>query len=372
MKHSKPTKAIISLDIMPRDVYDKFSKLSHLQNKTPDEVWKAYPMTGKGFNPNTQVKETSIIEPYLLLSYLKERNITPRFWYNNPLFIYNEKLFRIVGADIVEVDLEGLYYISFRESFAHPFYRFLKILLKQNGGKLAKPNMQTMDNVGCMNKLYGIEELYSHRVEFLGDFIMPYNLTDRDFPVFMEFVRKHLGDKVVFKQDCVQEGKGVIFKDLSKPDQLESITKILRAHKIRSREVFISPAYEIAQEYRCYFTKYGDKKRIFSIKQRVNSDEIDVYEKENIAIYENISVKWHEVRTDSKVFSDGVEIAKKMLKHMSYDTGCLEFAQTPDGKIIFFEVNQMAGPLPFEGEDCENMTRYYHSIFSKMLSMEDE
>ena len=56
-----------------------------------------------------------------------------------------------------------------------------------------------------------------------------------------------------------------------------------------------------------------------------------------------------------------------MLEFMSYDTGCLEFAQTLDGKIVFFEVNQMAGPLPFEGEDTKNMTRYYFSIFDEMF-----
>lgn len=364
-------RAIISLDIMPRDVYDKFSKLGNLQNKIPEEIWKHYPMTGKGFNPDTMVKETSIIEPYLMLHYLKERNIEPRFWYNNALFIYNEKLFRIVNESIIEVDLTNLFFISFRESFAHPFFKFLKILLEQNGGKLSKPNMPTMDNVGCMNKIFAIEELYAHREEFIGDFVMPYNITQRDYPVFMNFVKENLGDKVVFKQDCIQEGKGVIFKDLSKDTQEEkdSIAHILKAHKIRSRELFISPAYEIAQEYRCYFTKHGHMKSVFSIKQRVNSEDIDVYSKKNIAIYENISVKWLEVKTHSDVFKEGVKIAKEILKSLSYDTGCLEFAKTPEGKIIFFEVNQMAGPLPFEGEDCANMTRYYESMFSKMLSL---
>jgi hypothetical protein len=56
-----------------------------------------------------------------------------------------------------------------------------------------------------------------------------------------------------------------------------------------------------------------------------------------------------------------------MLEFMSYDTGCLEFAQTNDNKIVFFEVNQMAGPLPFEGEDTLNMTKYYFSIFDEMF-----
>lgn len=56
-----------------------------------------------------------------------------------------------------------------------------------------------------------------------------------------------------------------------------------------------------------------------------------------------------------------------MIKLMDYDTGCIEFAITKDDKIVFFEVNQMAGPLPFEGEDTVNMNNFYLSIFDEMI-----
>ncbi|MCK4736914.1 MAG: hypothetical protein KAT10_00030 [Sulfurimonas sp.] len=361
-------RSIISLDVMSRDVYDKFSKFSHLQHISPAEMWEYYPKTGKNnLDPKTMFNEAPIIEPYLMVNYLKQKKISTVFWYNNALFIYNEKLFRIVGDKIVEIDIKNLCFISFRESFAHPFYKFLKIILEQSGGKLAKPNMQTMYNVGCMNKLYAFAELYHRREELLGDFIIPFNITPRDYPVFIKFLKDNLGDKIVFKQDCIQEGKGVIFKDLSKDNQLESITSILNAHKIKTREVFITSAVDIVNEYRCYFTNHGRKKTVFSIKQRVNSGDIDVYERDNIQIYKNISVKWLEVKTDSMVFENASKIAKSIMKDMSYDTGCLEFAYTKDGKVVFFEVNQMAGPLPFEGEDTTNMTNYYFSMFDKMI-----
>lgn len=364
----KIKQSIISLDVMPKDVYEKFAKYNKLEHMTPDEIWEHYPKTGKGnFNPQTMIKETSIIEPYLMVNYMKKRGISTRFWYNNPLFIFNEKLYRIAGEKIIEVDLTNLYYISFRESFAHPFYKILKIILEKKGGKLAKPNLLTMENAGCMNKLYALEELYHRRKEFIGDIVIPYNLTKRDYPAFISFLRKYLGNKIVLKQDCVQEGKGVIFKDLTYNNQLESISKILSGHKIRSREVFITSAVDIVSEYRCYFTKYEDNIKVFSIKQRVNNTDIDVYKRENIHIYKNISVKWLEVKTDSEVFEKAVKIATSMIKEMSYDTGCLEFAYTKDGKIVFFEVNQMAGPLPFEGEDTTNMTNYYFSMFDEMM-----
>ena len=76
----KISTAIISLDTMTKTVYDKFSKMAHLQNKNYLEVWSHYPMCGKGnFNPETMVKEYSIIESYLLLNYLRKENVNCRF-----------------------------------------------------------------------------------------------------------------------------------------------------------------------------------------------------------------------------------------------------------------------------------------------------
>jgi len=364
----KIKEAIISLDIMPRDTYDKFNKFSHLQNASPSKIWEHYPSTGlNNYNAKKMVLEASIIETYLLVNYLKDNNIKPRFWYNNPLFIHNHKLFRIKGKEIIEEDLDHVFYVSMREALSHPFFRFLQIILQDKGGDLVKPNMQTMQNTGCMNKLYAIRELYKYREDYLGDIIIPFNITTRDHEVFINYVKENIGDKIVLKKDCVQEGKGVIFKDLSRSDQMKSISKILNTHKTKDREVIISPAYDIEREYRCYFTQHGDKRKVYSIKQRVNSQDIDVYDKDDITIYKNIDVKWHEVKTDSEVFKFGVDLTTKMLKHLSYDTGCLEFAKTTDGKIIFFEVNQMAGPLPFAGEDTQNMTNYYYSIFDNMF-----
>jgi len=353
---------------MPQKTYDKFSKFSKLQNMSDDDIWKHYPSTGlNNYNPKTMVIEASIIETYLLLNYLKKHNIKARLWYNNPLFIHNEKLFRISGEKIIEEDIQNLYFVSLREALSHPFFRILKIILENSGGDLVKPNMQTMENAGCMNKFYAKRELYNQRKKYLGDVIIPFNITQRDHNIFMAYVRKNLGDKIVLKKDCVQEGKGVIFKDLSRDKQMQSISKILNSHKIKDREILISKAYEIEREYRCYFTQHGDKKTVYSIKQRVNSEDIDVYDKEDITIYKNISVAWHEVKTDSEVFRFGEELTKEMLQFLTYDTGCLEFAKTNDGRIVFFEVNQMAGPLPFAGEDTKNMTNYYHKIFDNMF-----
>jgi hypothetical protein len=361
---------IISLDIMQKAVYDKFMSFSHLQFKPAQEIWNFYPKTGKNeYNPQTMFNEAPIVESLLLLDYIKEKNIKPIFWYNSSLFIFNDALYSIKGAQkIVKINLEDTLFVSMREAWSHPFFSILKQILEKNRGKLAKPNMHTMINNGCMNKFFALNELFKHRKKYLQDFILPYNIKQNEIPVFLQFIKQHLGEKIVLKYDCIQEGKGVIFKDLSKENSQQQITELLKFNKMKGKEVLITPAYDIKREYRCYFTHNCNGANVYSIKQRVNSTDIDVYEKNNIQIYKNISVKWHEVKTDSQEFKLGETLTKEMLQFMSYDTGCLEFAQTTDGKIVFFEVNQMAGPLPFEGEDTQNMTQYYHSIFDEMFS----
>ncbi len=324
-------------------------------------------MVRQPFDSKKMVKETSIIEPYLLLQYLKKDDIQCRFWYNNSLFIYNDDLYRIVGNDIIKVDLDGLYYFSFRESFAHHFFSIFEKLLEKNGGKLCKPNKATMRNTGCMNKIYAINELYKKRDKYIQDIIIPYNIKQTDYLTFMKFLKDTIGTKVVFKNDCIQEGRGVIFKNLNEGYNIPELEKSLNLHK--QKELLIAPAYTIQDEYRCYFTKYK-KAKIFAIKQRVNITlEEEFYSKENIHINVNMKVKWLEVKNNSNVFKFASKIAYEMIDIMSYDTGCLEFAITDIGKIVFFEVNQMAGPLPFEGEDCQNMNKYYISMFDEMVGI---
>ena len=370
MKFDKKIKtAIISLNIMPLTTYDKFDKMKNLQHKSYMDIWKHYPMIGKHFNPKNMVLDTSIIESYLFLQYLKKDNIKCKFWYNNSLFIYNDSLYRIIEDKIIKVDLDGLYYFSFRESFNHPFFAFLEYLLEKNGGKLSKPNKQTMNNTGCMNKMYAFLELYPYRDKYLHDVIIPFNLKQYDYEIFLKFCHEHIGAKIVFKNDCMQEGKGVVFKNLNDGYDTSLIKKSLDKHKTKQKELMITPVYDIKNEYRCYFTNYNEAE-IFAIKQRVNlTDEKDLYEKENIQIYKNIKVKWLEIKNDSDTFKMASKIAYEMINIMSYDTGCLEFAITNDKKIVFFEVNQMAGPLPFDGDDCLNMNNYYLSMFDEMTKI---
>ena len=165
---------------------------------------------------------------------------------------------------------------------------------------------------------YALDELYLHREKYIGDFILPYNIKQNEIHLLKEFMEVNLGQKIVLKYDCIQEGKGVIFKDLSKEGVEDELKSILGQNRIKGKEVLISPAYDIQREYRCYFTNHGRSKKVYSIKQRVNSEDIDVYSKSNIQIYKNISVKWHEVKYNSDIFKFGEKLTKEMLHFLSY------------------------------------------------------
>jgi len=362
---------VINLDIMTKKMFDKFNTFNHLQFKSAEEIWTHYPKTGANqYNGNTMFNEAPILETLLVLNHIKSNNLKtkPTFWYNTSLFIYNDGVYQITNDECVKIDLEGMLFMSFREAWSHPFWKIFQILLEKNGGKLAKPNMATMTNNGCMNKFFGIQELYPKREEFLGDIIIPYSIKSNELNTFINFVTEKMGDKVVIKKDCIQEGKGVMFRDLSRGGMVEKMKNDIKNHKHRGSEIIINPAFDIKREYRCYFTNDASGKKVYSIKQRVNETDIDVYSKDNIQIYKNISAKWHEVKTASTEFMIGVEKSIDMLELMSYDTGSLEFAETTDGNFVFFEVNQMAGPLPFEGEDTVNMQEYYTKMLDRIFS----
>lgn len=368
---SQIKRVIILLDIMAREDYDHCISLHReLSRASTEEIWSHYAVIGAPPRKGVKIsKKSPVVETYLLIHHLNERGIPYRLWYDNALFIFNDDLYRITDSGVVREELEGTCFVSLRDSWRHPFFRILRHLLESRGGKLAKPNLQTMENTGCMNKFYGIRELYPYREQYLHDIAIPFNLKPRCYPAFLDFLRERMDRRVVFKIDCIQEGRGVVFKDLADPAALAAVTPLLDKHMAANRELFVTPAYRIVREFRCYFTR-KEAIRLFSVKERVNHSSLDqLVAKENIQIYKNISVKWHEVKPDSAGFDRITQTATALLDKLSYSAGCVEFADTEDGKTVFFEVNQMAGPLPFAGEDLARTSAYYDSMFDMILDL---
>jgi hypothetical protein len=348
-----------------------FSELyPSLKEADAEEIWKHYAVIGHRPEPGLKIsKKSPLIETYLLIRYLRKRDIPYTLWYQAPLFIHNETLYRITPQGVMRENLADTVIVTLRDSWRHPFFGILDQIAQQQGGRLAKPNRQTMQNTGCMNKFYSLRELYSQRDHYVGDVVIPYGLREGHHAAFVNFLKITLGPLVAFKFDCLQEGRGIVFRDLSKPECLPEVSPLLERHKRRSRELMITPVHRIDREFRCYFTG-GPHHEIFSVKERVNKTPPErLVEKESIEIYRNLAVQWHEVKRDEPGFGAIINTAMELLSQLSYDTGCIEFAHTKEGKTVFFEVNPMAGPLPFAGEDLERTTAFYEAIFAMTLNL---
>lgn len=355
---------IISLNNLSYNRYEEFKALLFLRDANIEEIWDHHPKVDGHFDPNSMTDEIAVLEPYIIIYHLKSQGYEEsqiEIIYDTSLFIHNEKLYEIEDEKIQEIDLEKLLFFSLRESWFHPFYALLDSLLTSKGGKLHKPNKATMENVGCMNKFYCIKALYAHnkREEFLGDIIIPYNIAKKHYPLFLSYIKEHLGDSIVLKQDCIQEGNGVYVKNTDD----DTIIPLLNSHKSKNRELFITPLQEIEAEYRIYFSKstpQAKQSKIFSIKQRINTTETsELLTKTNLKIYQNIEVEWKLIPKESDEHTKASHIAKEILEYLPYRFGALEFAITKENKIVLFEVNQMAGILPFKGEDVRDITEWY-------------
>lgn len=363
-------RVIIYLETIPEDVYDSLIKLGPLYNKEEDrfKIWDAYPKFGDIYDTKINSVYEPIFETYLTLNYCREIDVPSKIWYQPSLFIYNDNLYRIHGRRILKVDLEKVYFHTLRETMAHPFFSILSILLEKNNGKIAKPNQNTMVNIKCKNKMHAIKLLYKHRSNYLQDIIIPYNIKQKDYNLFMRFVHSNLGDKVVFKNDCIQGGKGVIFRDLSKGYDSPELIESFKKHNSSQNELLITPAYDIQSEYRCYFTYFGNQIKVFSIKQRKTLTQgDDLFTSVNAQIYKSIAVEWVLIDSKTQQFNDISLMAEELIKQMDYDTGCIEFAITKEEKLVFFEVNYMSGPLTYPGQDLEDMDNYYQEIFKNVF-----
>lgn len=362
-------RVVILLDVLKRENFEKFkSVLPELSEASLEEIWAYYPVRNapKSKCP-VETQHASFIEPFLLMHHLNKRRIPHSLWYDNSLCILNDDLYRFTSNGTIKEDLRGTYFVTLRDWLRHPFFTILKIILRQQNGDLVKPNIQSMVNNGCMNKFFGVCELYELRSKYIQDIAVPYNLKRHHHAQFTDLIRSVMGQYVVFKRDCIQVGEGVAFTDLDGQDVIKSIPRLLAQHTQLRKEVLITPAYQIEREFRCYFTK-RDHLKIFTIKERKNLTPLEVMlKKDNIHLGTNISARWYEILPGSEDYARAERIARQMLSFLTYDAGTLEFALTKDGRTVFFEVNPMGAPLSFAGKDLALTNEFYKDIFDMLL-----
>ena len=367
---NKPQKVILFLDVLAKSDYKKFLDLyDQYSDATHTEIWEAYPLIQRKIPKNHKFDKSGILETFLLINYCKKNHIEYEIWYYKSLFVFNDDLFMIENNSIKKIEIFNTIILTMRDNWKHPFFKVLQQVLEKNNGKLARTNEAILNDVGCMNKFYGISKLYAQREQYLQNICVPYILHNSDYGVFVEFLRKNLGEIVVLKTDCKQEGKGIVFRKISSDTQNKEIISFFDTHFYSGKPFFILPALHIKEEYRLYFVRSNESYKIYSIKKRKNIlENQDLIGLNNIQIYKNLPVKWEYVAYDSKEFLEASSIAVKMLDLLNYHTGCIEFVMTQEDEIVFLEVNQMAAPLTFDGEDIEAMSQFYTQIFQNIVT----
>lgn len=376
---------ILDLRIMSRAEYDKFIKFQHLIGTDEQTIWAAYPKTGAAsYDSNKEFNEASILEFLLLCNKILTKykyKYDLEFWYLNSTFICNNKLFKIDNNNnsIVELDIKNTLIISFRDTWNKGYFQLLENIFLLNNSFINKPNKQTMLNNGCLNKFYSYNSfIKNNQTEKIGDFIIPndlvLNYTD---DIFIEHCIKFFDKKFVLKIDCIQEGKGIYFFNFVDEEnyqsQFEKLKNILEQYK--HKDVILLKDYKIKNEYRCYFTRNPETAlfKVHSIKTRSNINHYERHLLETFQVNKNIKINWGCLTRRELLFHKIEEIAiNEFLQYLDFDTGCMEFIITEDNELVFMEVNQMAGPLPFEGEDTDGMIEFYNTIIkNNIIGLED-
>ncbi len=366
-----PQKVILFVDILASSDFKKLLELyEEYKEATTQEIWEAYPLIERKVPKQHKFDKTAILETFLLQNYCNEYNIDLEVWYYKSLFIFNDDLYIIENNQIKKVSINNSVIMTMRDSWKHPFFKILQQILEKNNGKLRRTNEAILNDVGCMNKFYGLSKLYSKRENYIQDICVPYILHNSDYEVFLEFLEKNIAQTLVLKTDCRQEGKGIIVKQPQDPIQKKEIISFFDAHFYKGKPFFITSAYDLIEEFRLYFVKKNDKYEIYSIKQRNNKlNNQELTKLKNIQIYKNLPVKWNYVCKSTEKFQFASQMAQEILNDLDYETGCLEFALTSENKILFFEVNQMAAPLTFDNEDIQSMSSFYTAIFDKAFKI---
>lgn len=308
------------------------------------------------------------LEAFLFAKYLKDKWINDfKLLYRPELFILNEKLFIIQNRLVEEIELENTAFYTLRTDFNHPFHEILDIILKKKWWIINKPTFRPIESTSQeRNKFFGIIWLYNDREKFLGNMVIPYWILKENYEIFLNFIKNNFNTKVAIKKDWYQCREWISMLNLKSSDlefNIKKASEILNNHSNSRYASYITPFYKFKKEYRIYFIKKWANIKIYSVKQK--NLEID---SENVFLWdtfkENMYFKWDVLEKKDWLAIDHIfENSYKMISLMNFETWNLEFWETEDGKIIFFEVNPMWSPMIFKWEDENNIHEYYMDLF---------
>ncbi len=322
-------------------------------------------------NRNWKTINTTFLEVMVFVNYYLSKlwwNIEDvhLVWREN-FFLFNEEIFIYKNNDFEKIEEETLFATS-RDLWSHLFFWFLSDLsLKDNKIKIFKPNFKRDWHYN--DKLYFINKLYPNRKNLIWDIIIPFfmNPTEELIQIFFDKVDILLWDKIIIKKSFGDMGKTVRALDLWDWLDVSDIKqKFFNNTHYSFHGLYITPWYNIKNEYRVYFLYDKDinKIKIYSVKSRVNNIDKTIFQKENLEIYKNLDTTWNYLNPKEFIKRDkSYQFVKKIIKNIWYETGVLEIMETKENDLKFIEINYMWGSLMFDNEDKQLLQDFYMDMY---------
>jgi len=371
-------KIYIHIDNLPTADKKEISTYSFLRNEMDsNEIWNNYIIRDRKIPDNKKhLISVEVLELYLFINYLKNK------WYSDSqielvndksLLLYNDDLYKIENWTYLKMDIKKVWFFSMRwQWWNNPFFYLLKSVIEGKWWKMKRTN-DIKRNLQWKCKFYALNSLYKKRKQLIWDIVVPYKIKQKDYNIVVSFLIEKLWWKVVVKKDMTIAWEGVFITNLLDYDSIQrnKFESVMKTHMQLWRELYIVPFEKFKEEYRIYFTKLDWKIIAHSLKRKniLSSDE-EIFKADSFKYYKNIKLEWSYIENKDWEwkYKNIIKISKKYLKNLDFTTGTLEFWETLDWRLIFFEVNSMSAALCYDWEDVWNMTRYYHTLFKNFLS----
>lgn len=362
-------KVYICLDSYNTDEIEEIKNYNFLSSSSSQEIFQYFYSKSNSYEENqTVMAYTTSLEYFLFYQHLL------KLWYNSThietlitpsMFIYNDKLFIINNEKIEELFIDKVWFFSIRWiDWQHPFFFILKTLLKSKWGKALRNN--DYSNMNTRWKFFALNCLFEKPKELLSNIIIPFNIKEKDYQIFVDFIKSNMWDSILIKKDFYSCWMGNFPIDLWNCDDFQygKFKTSMQNHSNKVEAVYIVPIEKFTEEYRVYFVKWDNKVNIYSVKKKNININIDEVHKMDVFKYWGL-YDWDYIPLEDFYgkYDDAYQWAIKYLQTLDYSFWNIEFWKNENWEFVFFEVNTMWSALPYKWEDTNLLISYYDNIF---------
>jgi len=291
--------------------------------------------------------------------------------YNLDIYISDEKFSNYKKVNSNEL----VYFVTSRDVWLNPFFLVLyKLAELQKNIIVIRPNKRKWW-IYNDDKIFNISKLYSNDEFPIWKVIIPFLLNKdiNSIDQFLRDVKKKIWNAVVIKKNSSEFWQWVKMLKLlqyKSEDRIEYLKMKFFDNSINSTSsIFIVPFYEIKKEFRIYYLYNYEKDvcEIYSVKNRRNNFDGNIFEKIDIEIDINVHVDWSYFSssefTENKRYFDFIN---NITKQLWYDRGVIEIIETEKDELIFSEINTLWAVLMFP-EDQDNMIEYRKKVWKNQF-----